>query len=395
MKHLSNILQIWYAEMMHVLHNEGLVIFCLLVPLAYPVLYASVYTNETVHEVPIAVVDECHSPMSREFSRKVDACSEVEVCYNTDLLQAQELMRHEKVYAIMRIPASFDKDLSHGAQTNIGLYSDMRCMLYYKSALLAASNVSLAMNADIKVTRYLKGSTDRQEEILKAPVTNSYVPLYNPQSGMASFLIPAVMMLMIQQLLFLTIGSAMGNLRESNRGIGLPVSPAIIHERTFGHSVSIVTGKVLFYLPVFLLIAVYMYAGVSSWFSLPQLGDYVTFLQFVLPYILACIFLGITFSGLIYRTEDSMLLFIFMSVPLLFISGMSWPVASEPMLWRCISWLFPSTFGMHGYVRIQGMGAELNDVAFEYYGLWIQCIVYFVTACLVYRKELNKIIAKD
>lgn len=390
MKHLSNILQIWYAEMMHVLHNEGLIIFCLLVPLAYPVLYAFVYTNETVREVPIAVVDECHSSLSREFSRKVDACAEVEVLYNTDLLQAQELMRKEKVYAIMRIPSSFDKDLSRGAQTYVGLYNDMRCMLYYKAALVAASNVSLDMNADIKVTRYLRGSTDRQEEILRAPVTNSYVALYNPQSGMASFLIPAVMILMIQQLLFLTIGSAMGNIRERNRGIGVPQLPGILYEQSWAHSLGIVSGKTLFYLPIFLLIAIYMYAGVTSWFSLPQLGDYVTFLQFILPYILACIFLGITFSGLIYRTEDAMLLFIFMSVPLLFLSGISWPVASEPLSWRYLSWLFPSTFGMHGYVRIQTMGADLSDVAFEYHGLWIQCLIYLLSACWVYRRELAK-----
>lgn len=384
MSKVKNILQIWYHELWQVLHNEGLVIFCLLVPLAYPLLYAFVYTNETVREVPIAVVDECHSALSREFARKVDACTEVEVLYHTDLSQAQELMRQEKVYAIMRIPSSFDKDLSRGQQTYVALYSDMRCMLYYKAALLAASNVSLDMNADIKVTRYLRGSTDQQEAVLKAPVTNSYVALYNPQSGVASFLIPAVMILMIQQLLFLTIGTAMGQTREQNRGIGLPLGNPY-----FCHPLSVVLGKVLFYVPVFLLIAIYMYAGVTSWFSLPQLGDYVTFLRFILPYILACVLMGITFSGLIYRTEDSMLVFIFMSVPLLFLSGMSWPVAAEPDFWRYVSWIFPSTFGMHGYVRIQTMGAELSDVAFEYHGLWLQCLVYFITSCLVYRKEFK------
>lgn len=371
---------------MHVLHSQGLIIFCILVPLAYPVLYAFVYTNETVREVPVAVVDECHSQLSREFSRKVDACSEVQIAYHTDLAQAQELMRQEKVYAIMRIPSDFDQMLSRGQQTYIGLYSDMRCMLYYKAALLAASNVSLEMNADIKVSRYLRGSTDRQEAVLRAPVTNSYVPLYNPQSGVASFLIPAVMMLMIQQLLFLSIGTSMGDAREKNRGIGVPA----VNFSVARPSYHIVLGKTLFYLPLFLLISVYMYACVTSWFSLPQLGDYVTFLRFMVPYILACIFMGFTFSSFIYRAEDSMLLFIFMSVPLLFLSGMSWPVASEPKFWQYLSWLFPSTFGMHGYVRIQAMGADLRDIHFEYIGLWLQCLVYFLTSCLVYRHEVRK-----
>ena len=101
--------------------------------------------------------------------------------------------------------------------------------------------------------------------------------------------------------------------------------------------------------------------------------------------------MGITMSAFIYRSEDAMLLYIFMSVPLLFLSGMSWPVASEPMFWRYVSWIFPSTFGMHGYVRIMGTGASLDQVAFEYRGLWIQCAVYFLTACLVYRHEFKKL----
>lgn len=385
MKFFNHILQVWYAELQQVRHNFGLIIFCLLVPLAYPLLYTFVYTNETVHEVPVAVVDESHSSLSREFCRKVDACSEVEVCYHCDLAQAQELMRREKVFAIMRIPHSFAQDLASGKQTLVALYSDMRSMLYYKAALIAATNVSLDMNADIKVNNYMHPTTDRQAEIMSAPVTSDYVALYNPQSGIAAFLIPAVLMLIIQQLLFLSIGTSMGVTREMNGGIGIPMG-----DLNFRNPVCVVLGKTLFYAPLFLLVAVYMYAGVSHWFSLLCLGDYVTFLRFIFPYVLACTLMGISFSIFIYRAEDSMMLFVFMSLPLLFLSGMSWPLASEPTFWRYCSWLFPSSFGTHGYARIMGTGASIQDVAFELRGIWIQCAVYFVTSCLVYWREVRK-----
>jgi len=382
MRLLSNIFQVWYSELMQVSHNFGLIIFSVLVPLAYPLLYTFVYTGETVREVPVAVVDESHSNLSREFIRKVDACSEVEVRYHCDMAQAQELMKREEVYAVMRIPHSFTRDLSRGQQTYIGLYSDMRCMLYYKSALVAASNVSLDMNADIKVDNYLRPTTDRQAEIMRAPVTSSYVALYNPQSGVASFLLPAVLMLIIQQLLFLSIGTSMGVTREKNKGVGIE-----INNPYYRNSFCIVIGKTAFYMPLFILIGVYMYAGVTSWFSLLSLGDYLTFLNFMVPYVLACVFMGITMSAFLFRSEDSMLLYIFMSVPLLFLSGMSWPVASEPMFWRYISWVFPSTFGTHGYARIMGTGASLHEVAWEYRNLWVQCAFYFTTACMAYRYE--------
>lgn len=88
------------------------------------------------------------------------------------------------------------------------------------------------------------------------------------------------------------------------------------------------------------------------------------------------------------RRETCILLIVFTSVPLLFISGISWPGASVPEFWRYVSWLFPSTFGINGFVKINNMGARLIDVRPEWDALWAQAIVYFLAACLVYRHDI-------
>ena len=82
------------------------------------------------------------------------------------------------------------------------------------------------------------------------------------------------------------------------------------------------------------------------------------------------------------------MLFVFTSVPLLFLSGISWPAAAIPPFSKYFSYIFPSTFGINGYVRINSMGATLNEVAFEYRALWLQAGIYFITACLVYRRQI-------
>jgi len=89
-----------------------------------------------------------------------------------------------------------------------------------------------------------------------------------------------------------------------------------------------------------------------------------------------------------------MLLFVFMSLILLFLSGMSWPVAAEPTFWRYVSYVFPSTFGMHGYVKLMGTGCTLHEVKFEFQALWILTAFYFLTACLLYRYEFIKMISR-
>lgn len=384
-KYIHYILQVWWHELDMVRHNAGLLLFVLVVPLAYPLLYSAIYTTEQVLDVPIAVVDMSHTQRSRDYIRRVDANPTVNVMYRCDLGQAQELMRREKVYAILRIPESFDRDIVRGKQTVVGFYSDLRSMLYYKGALLAATDASLQMNAEIKVSQYMPGTTDKVDEIAAHPVTSDYVALFNPQSGVASFLLPAVMMLIIQQLLFLAVSTSFGLIRERNGYCGIPKEVP-----DYQNPICIVLGKAFLYFPAFFLIGIYMYAGVTPIFGFLQFGDYVVFLKFMVPFVLACIFMGITLSYFIYRGEDAMLLFIFMSLPLLFLSGMSWPLAAEPKFWQAVSWFFPSSFATHGYARIMAMGANLHDVAFEYRGLWMQCGVYGLTSVLMYWNELNR-----
>lgn len=68
-------------EMRGLVTDEGVLIFCVLVPLFYPLLYSWIYNNEVVRDVPVAVVDLSHSEASREFIRHYDAGSDVKVAY--------------------------------------------------------------------------------------------------------------------------------------------------------------------------------------------------------------------------------------------------------------------------------------------------------------------------
>lgn len=226
MKSILNIFQIWYREIGNIFRDKGIMIFILFVPLAYPLLYSYVYTNEVVREVPVAVVDESHSELSRELLRKMDASPDMKiVAYCDNLSAAQEMIRRQEVYGIVRIPSDFTRELWKGNQAPIGLYCDMSSMLYYKALLLTATNVSLEVNKDIKVNHYLPSTTDRQAEITRMPIDYDYVPLYNPQSGFAAFLIPPVLMLIIQQTLLLGIGMSTGNSREHHMGSVIPFHP--------------------------------------------------------------------------------------------------------------------------------------------------------------------------
>lgn len=78
----------------------------------------------------------------------------------------------------------------------------MSGLLYYKSMLIANTAVSLDMNKDIKIARS-GNTTDRQDEITAYPIEYEEISIFNPTAGFAAFLIPAVLVLIIQQTLLL------------------------------------------------------------------------------------------------------------------------------------------------------------------------------------------------
>ena len=358
---IYDLFYIWKQEFRTTFRDQGVLIFFVLVPLVYPLIYSFIYTNETIREVPTVVVDNSRSSLSREYLRQVDASPETSiVAYCADMEEAKLMLKDRKAYGIIYIPAHFSDDIVQGKQTQVSIFCDMSGLLYYKALLTANTNVSLAMNAAIKMER-AGNTTARQDEITAYPIEYEDVAIFNPTNGFAAFLIPAVLILIIQQTLLLGIGLSAGTAREHNQFKDLvPIN------RHYNGTLRIVMGKGLSYFMVYSLVAVYILCVVPRLFSLNQIAIPGVLTLFTLPYLTACIFFAMTAAIAIRNRETCMLLFVFTSVPLLFLSGISWPGSAMPSFWKYFSYLFPSTFGINGYVRINSMGATLNEVAFEY-----------------------------
>ena len=376
---------IWKDELKNVFKDSGVMIFFFLVPFIYPLLYAFIYNNEVVHNAKMVVVDQSDSYLSREYIRKVDATADVKVvAVCSDMEEAKRMMDAKEAYGILYFPSEFSKNIHKGKQATVSLYCDMSALLFYKAFLLATTEVSLEIGKELRAQNN-PSSTIEQEKITINPIPYESVALFNSQNGFASFLVPAILILVIQQTLILGIGMLGGTAREKNRFHSLvPVS------RHFNGTLRIVFGKSLTYILLYIVVCIWALGVVPKLFSLPQVGEPWTVMLFVLPYLFASIFLSMTLSGFMTSRESPMLVFVFTSVILLFISGVSWPKEAIPPFWKAIGYLFPSTPGIQGFIRINTAGASLNEVAHEYRTLWIQAGIYFITACIIYRYQIMR-----
>ena len=375
---------VWRFEMKQVIRDEGVLMFCLVVPLAYPLIYSWIYNNETVREVPVVVVDLSHSQESRKFIRMCDASPDVHVTsYAADLDDARSLVSRQVVKGIYLIPADFGTNLNRMQQGTVSVYCDMALMLTYKAIYQTAMAVASEMGAEIQ-TKLAGNYTNREDLITTSPLEVKDVPVFNPQGGYGTSVLPAVLMLIIQQTLALGIGLAAGTARERNR-----YSDLVPIHKCYGGVGRIISGKALCYLMVYAVMSTYLTMVVPRWFHFLQLAAWQDLLALLVPYLLACVFFGMTVSCLVHYRENVILLMVFVSVPLLFMSGVSWPQSAIPGYWQGVSWLFPSTFGIRAYVRMNSMGATLGDVMFEIRCLWLQAAFYFGTACLVYGAQVR------
>ena len=322
---------IWKDELRNVFKDAGVMIFFFLVPFVYPLLYSFIYNNEVVHEAKMVVVDQSDSYLSREFTRRVNATPDVEVVgVCPDMAEAKKMLDEKKAYGILLFPPDYSKDLHEGRQTTVSLYCDMSALLFYKAFLLAATEVSLDMGKELRMHNN-PSSTDKMDQITVDPIPYESVALFNSQNGFASFLVPAILILVLQQTLILGIGMLGGTAREKNRFHSLvPIC------RHFNGTLRIVFGKSLTYLLLYVVVCIWVLAIVPKLFSLPQVGEPLTILLFLLPYLFACIFMSMTLSGFMTSRESPMLVFVFTSVILLFISGVSWPEAAIPPFWKVV-----------------------------------------------------------
>lgn len=355
-------LNIIFCSMLRVLgRDKGVLIFCILLPLGYPLLYTWLYSNETVREVPTVVVDQCNTALSREYIRKVDASPDVRiVAHAQDINGGQDFIRRREAYGVIAIPRNFERDILRGQQSSVRVFVDMSGMLYYKSILTSATNVSLEMNAKIKAsTRAIKYED---------------VSLYNPSNGFAGFLIPAVLVLILQQTLILGIGLARGTERELKQFTGFQ---QILNVSDSQRVTLATTGAfLLLYIPI----TIYVLGIVPKIFSLNTIGNFWELWVFMLPYLLACIFFGLSIGSLCRQRESIILLAVFTSIPFLFLSGVSWPGSNLPPFWKNFSAVIPSTYGITGYIKLNSMGAHLPEVWTEWRNLWILAGGWFLLA---------------
>lgn len=389
MTRLNDILRIAHYEYRSIIRSLSILLVMGGGVFMYGLLYNYMYSPNVLREVPIMVVDESHTPLSRHYIRLLDASPQVfvkEVVSN--IPQALEQLKKGMTMGIIYLPKDFEAKLGRGEESVFVTYNTTLSFLIYEAMMEASSGAMLELDGSLRLDQVVFLNAD-----VVQPVTNTRsiqvqgFALYNESGGYATYLIPSVLMVIIFQTMLIVISMRCGKENEQRMK---PLLCVTHHDASWGMSVSIIIGKSLVYVGFYALFSIFLVGLLPLLFNLPHLAKPLLLVQILVPYMFATAFFGLSCKYFFKDSDAPLLLIAFFSVGLLFLSGISWPLELMPLPWRLLHCLIPAPVGILAFVKANSMGADMSDISMEMMLLWGQCIVYFGVACWVYQTSLKQ-----
>lgn len=367
---LHQVVQVWSRELRLTFTDVGMLLFFFALPLVYPLVYTLIYNPEVVTDLPVAVVDDSRTAQSRELTRSIDATSAIKVIgYASSLSEARRWQAEKRCYGVLVIPEDYARRLGRAEQANVDFYSDMSLLLRYRTFLAALTDVQLATGAKIRTEAMQAAGLPESQP----PISNQAFFLGDQEQGFASFIIPGIVVLIIQQSMLLGIALLAGTSRDRRRRNG-GLDPLAVDASPSATCV----GKLMAYLVPYLPMTLYALHFVPLIFALPHVGHMSQYLPFILPMLIASAGFGLVISELmVTEREMSFMVVVFTSVAFLFLSGLTWPRYAMPQLWQWVGNCVPAMWGVEGFIRINSNGATLAQNSHPYAMLWLLSAVYF------------------
>jgi ABC-2 type transport system permease protein len=356
------------AEWWHVLANRGAFILLVLGPLVYGFYYPQPYLNQILRKIPIAVVDNDLSELSRNIVQTLDASGAVKVAVRAETLaEARAALDRGEAFAVVGIPSGTERDVLKGSIVHLPIYADATYLFIFRTL---GSGISVAINS--LSSELAAGGARTDGSLVKATLASAspadilQQPIFNPVGGYASYIVPAAFVLILQQMLL----------------IGASMLTVVALAQSVSGAFASVLGRGIAHLTIFLPSLALYFIVLPRFYGFSSLGHPLQLFALASLFVLATSFMGQAVGAWFTHPETPTLIFLGTSLPQLFLTGFSWPREAIPKPVLTAGYIFPSDLAIDGIVRIDQLGASLWEVVHDWWGLWFLAVAYFLLAVL-------------
>jgi len=368
------------AEWRRVFADRGVFSLMIIAPVFYGVFYPQPYLGQLVRKIPIAVVDDDRTPLSRRLIQALDADEAISVAVRAPALDvAQQALFDRRVFGILEIPPDTEREVLKGREARIPAYVDSAYFLVFNRTLQGIAEGASDTNvADISHGLRTNGAQARLALTALSPAELLMEPLYNPTGGYASYVVPAAFVLIIQQTLLMGAATLTALGFERRSGVRAPKLGA-----------TGLFGRGLAHLTIYIAALALFFVVLPRVYGFSTLGRVADLALFAVPFMLATSFMGQAAGSFFVHRETAVLLFVATTLPQFFQVGVSWPREMLPPALDVLRRIFPSESAIDGLVRIGQMGALLSEVETDWLYLWLLTAIYFALAVLAAHRRIS------
>jgi ABC-2 type transport system permease protein len=331
------------------------------------------YAHRTMDDLPVAVIDMDHSAASRELIRLLDAAPKIAVRSYSELPTAQHDLAWRRLFGIVILPVDFEKRVLRGEAVSVPIFGDATNRMangQIQQDISATYNeLTLRYNAHLLLHN---GFSASQAEVLLSPVVGQLTDLFNPGTSFAAIVLPGLVTLILQHSLLLSCTRVNLNLRGGTpRSLRQPPSTRF--------------GRYAAQLLIWTVLAMLFYVIWPWIMGYRQTASFFMLMGLVLPFLLAVIALSEFLAELLPSEEAVYLTMTFITLPLFYMAGFTWPPQAMP---QWVQWLangIPSTWAIRAVVEMNQMNLPLSAVSDRILVLLGMAAAYGLLGTLIYQ----------
>lgn len=369
--------------------KDTFVIFVIAVAF-YLLFYAWPYAAQNVTSIQTAVVDLDRSAASRAMIERIKSVAMINVvAIGTDRAEGESLYKTEKVAAVITIPENFEENLLAGKHTSVALTANGAFPVKSRAVMAGLMGVVGETTAASMALNLVRAGAPLEtlKKLQTAPVAFTDVNLYNPLSGYASYIVAAVMPIIIQAVMFVSIVMSLGGwLASANPPSVLRAVCRNVH------------GFAALYVAFWLFSLMWLAYALGPDFVL---FDFASMQNPGGTLLMAAIFgaavvsFGLAFTFAMGTNAYGAQFFVVISAPALFLSGVVHPLFDMTPPALVLRLLLPSTSGINGLVAVSQNGAPLYAVTVQIAHLLLLTVAYGVLAFVLWKRTARKIHAEQ
>jgi ABC-2 type transport system permease protein len=373
------LLKLCFREIKRILSDPRVIGLLACGPFAYAFIFGGVYWNGRTTNVPIVIVDQDHSRLSRELTTALRSSDSLSIVGFVDSpAELIPMTRREEAYACVMFPLNFERDVLAGRSPKVGVVLDGSNTLIGGTALNAIRTVvgTYQVGVDRRVLE-ATGIPSGNVPTIARPIVMTGRQLFNPTSNYSYFLLIGLVLAASQSVIRMITGMSIGmDSYAALRGsveTELPNLPWLFATK--------VAGTCILAIPIVFGAAI----SVLTLFGMPHRGSLLLIFSALAVYVIIHVCMGFGYYGMCKSYILSTHLHLYMAPILFFMSGFTWPYYAMPPAVQAIAHFVP-IFHMNCIMRkVNLVGATASWVFPHLLALAVWLVVAYAWGYLAFK----------